>query len=180
MDNASTKLIAKNKIENQFIFSREINDITRIQDEEGQELAFHRTDAGNNVVFMKDDDGTDVAVEHYPDGSKIFHLSKDSKGLPAMHEFKPDGTEFMYLLNEFKELEKIIEYKVNGDKVTYWVYPNDEIIIQEQRQTGGIIFRYVIATQEALVWLHTDGSTDTFGNADLVVKLQVLFHTYLA
>jgi hypothetical protein len=176
----NTKLIARNKIEKQFIFAQEISNIAKIQDEEGQELGFHRSNNGNSIIFMKDDDGIDVAVEHCGDGSKIFHISKDSKGLPAMHEFRTDGTELMYLLTEYGELEKIIEYKVNGDKLTYWVYPNDEIIIQEQRQTGGIIFRQIMDENEALIWLHCDGSVETFGHEELLLNLQVLFHMYLA
>ncbi len=179
MRNTNTKTSSKTTIETRFIFNQEVKNINSITDEQGQVLAFSRTADGNQVIFTKDSEGVDVAVEHTIDGGKVFHLSQDSKGLPAMHEFKPDGTEIMYLLDQAKKLEKMIETKMNGDKVTTWYYPNGDMLMQEERQTGGILFRFITADEEALIWLKPDGSAASHGEAELIGRLKVIFHAQL-
>ncbi len=178
MRNAETKLIDTTNIEARFIFSQKIDNAQAISDAEGNKLAFHRCSNGNNVVFTKDAERVDVAIEHCIDGSKVYHLSQDSKGLPAMHEFRPDGAEIMYLLDTDKRLEKLIETKSNGDKVSTWFYAN-EIIIQEQRQTDGSLFKILNENGEALIWLHADGSVEAYGNQELVERLKNIFIVYL-
>ena len=178
MRNTETKLVDTASIETRFIFSQEITNISKMTDDEGQELAFHRNTNGNHVVFTNDLDGHQVAIEHCIDGTKIFHLSQDSKGLPAMHEFKPDGSEVMYLLDANKALEKMIETKSNGDKVTSWFYA-DEYIVQEQRQSGGIVFRLFNAAANAVVWLKTDGEVEAHGDKEVINRIQSIFTMYL-
>ena len=179
MRNTDTRILNKTTIETRFIFSQEVKNINSITDEQGQVLAFSRTTDGNHIVFTKDSEGVDVAVEHTLDGGKVFHLSQDSKGLPAMHEFKADGTEIMYLLDQTKKLEKMIETKMNGDKVTTWYYPNGDMLMQEERQTGGIVFRFITADEEALIWLKPDGSAASHGAEELINRLKVIFYTHL-
>lgn len=178
MRNTETKLVETSAIESRFVFAQEINNISKITDDEGQELAFHRNTNGNHVVFTKDLEGSDVAIEHCIDGTKIFHLSQDSKGLPAMHEFKPDGSEVMYLLDQNKSLEKMIETKSNGDKVTSWFYET-EFLVQEQRQTGGIVFRLFNEAGNAVVWLKTDGEVEASGNEEVIGRIKTVFSMYL-
>lgn len=178
MKNTETRFIDTTAIETRFVFSREINDKIAIKDEEGNSLCFHRAANGNHIVFTKDMENVDVAIEHCVDGAKIFHLSQDSKGLPAMHEFKPDGAEIMYLMDKEKRLEKMIESKSNGDKITSWFYPQ-EMLVQEQRQSGGTLFRMYHFSGEALVWLHTDGSVEASGQDLLIQRLKIIFSTYL-
>lgn len=178
MRNADTKLIDTTHIEARFVFSQKIDNTQTIIDDEGNKLAFHRCSNGNNIVFTKDAEGIDVAIEHCIDGSKVYHLSQDSKGLPAMHEFRPDGAELMYLLDTENRLEKLVETKSNGDKVSTWFYAN-EIIVQEQRQTDGSLFKIINDNGEALIWLHADGSVEAYGNETLVERLKSVFIVYL-
>lgn len=166
-------------IESRFIFKSRPETLTLISDGEGQQLGFSKHENGNNIIFTKDLEGIDVAIEHCPDGTKIFHMEKDSKGLPAMHEFKPDGTEFIYLFDESKRLEKMVEMRSNGDKVTLWFSPNGDRITQEQRQKEGILFSMHTASQFALIWLHPDGSLDNYGNSQLIGHLNLVFSKYL-
>ncbi len=172
-------IINTKTIENKFIFKQEIHNISRIKDDEGTELGFYRNENGNQVIFTKDDEGLDVAIEHTTDGAKIFHLQRDSKGLPAMHELRPDGSETMYLLDSKAELEKMIETRANGDKLTYWFYYENEILIQEERQNGGILFKLIGENSEALIWLHTDGHVESFGAQDLLKRLHAIFIHHL-
>lgn len=178
MRNTKIKLVDTATIESRFIFAQEINNLSKITDDEGQELSFHRNPNGNQIIFTKDLEGCDVAIEHCIDGTKIFHLSQDSKGLPAMHEFKPDGSEVMYLLDQNKLLEKMIETKSNGDKVTSWFY-EEEFIVQEQRQTGGIVFRLFNQQGNAVVWLKTDGELEAYGDEIIIERIQTIFSMYL-
>jgi hypothetical protein len=178
MKNAEPKIIDIAIIESRFIFSQSNILTQEIIDSEGNKLAFHRSDNGNQFVFTKDGEGNDVAIEHCVDGSKIYHLSQDSKGLPAMHEFRHDGGELMYLLDSEYRLEKIVETKLNGDKISTWFYTN-EVISQEQRQTGGMLFRIFNSGFEALVWLHTDGSVTAHGSEELIKRLKNIFVAYL-
>jgi hypothetical protein len=178
MKEISTGIINTTNIESKFLFSKKLENISMITDDQGQKLGFHRTDSGSQVIFTKDSEGVDVAVEHCIDGTKVFHLSQDSKGLPAMHEFKADGTEIMYLLNSSTKLEKTIENKSNGDKISTW-YNADEIVSQEQRQNGGIIFKLAAFYGEALVWLHTDGSVEASGDESAIAQIQELFARHL-
>ncbi|MCE2928573.1 MAG: hypothetical protein LW817_02960 [Candidatus Caenarcaniphilales bacterium] len=166
-------------IESRFIFKKEISNLSVIDDGEGHRLAFTVSDSGNNVIFTKDIEGIDVAIEHCADGTKVFHMEKDSKGLPAMHEFKPDGTELIYLFDGEKRLEKMVEMKINGDKVTTWFSSKGETITQEQRQQGGILFRMQSFDREALVWLHADGSIDAHGSELLINHLTNVFAKFL-
>lgn len=175
---AKVKVYDNTEVENRFVFNKEIELASTICDDEGWRLSFHRAENGSHIVFTKDLDGTDVAIEHTADGGKIFHLSEDSKGLPAMHEFKADGTEIMYLLDESGNLEKLIETKANGDKITTWYCP-DEMITQEQRQNGGIVFRVKNQQGSATIWLKIDGSIDVSGDARNISKLQSMFEAYL-
>lgn len=166
-------------IESKFIFKKEPSKLSEISDGEGKKLGFMKNESGNNVIFTKDLEGIDVAIEHCPDGTKIFHMERDSKGLPAMHEFKPDGTEIIYLFDKQKRLEKMVEMKINSDKVTTWFSPKGETITQEQRQTGGILFGMKSAEQEALLWLKIDGNLEAHGNPKLIAHLQLVFAKYL-
>ena len=166
-------------IESKFIFKSTVNQVSTISDGEGKKLGFMKNDSGNNVIFTKDLEGIDVAIEHCPDGTKIFHMERDSKGLPAMHEFKPDGTEIIYLFDSQKRLEKMVEMKINNDKVTTWFSPKGETISQEQRQTGGILFGMKSAQHEALVWLKIDGNIEAHGNPKLIAHLQLVFAKFL-
>jgi hypothetical protein len=178
MRNAETRLIDTANIESRFIFAQEIKNISKIADDEGQELAFHRNANGNHIVFTKDLEGYNVAIEHCIDGTKIFHLSQDSKGLPAMHEFRPDGAETMYLLDNEKKLEKMIETKSNGDKITSWFYPT-ELLVQEQRQTGGIVFRLFNDEGNAVIWLKVDGEVEASGEEKVIERIKYIFSMYL-
>jgi hypothetical protein len=178
MKNAETKINDTAIIESRFIFSQSNIVTQEIIDCEGNRLAFHRSENGNQFVFTKDADGNDVAIEHCVDGSKIYHLSQDSKGLPAMHEFRPDGGELMYLLDAERRLEKIVETKLNGDKISTWFYTN-EVISQEQRQTSGMLFKIFNSGSDALVWLHTDGSVTAHGSEELIKRLKNIFVAYL-
>lgn len=178
MKKTETNFIDTEIIESRYIFSKEIADKISIKDEEGNALCFHKANNGNHIVFTKDQEGTDVAIEHCIDGSKIFHLSEDSKGLPAMHEFKPDGSELMYLLDKNKKLEKLIENKSNGDKITSWFFPQ-EMLVMEQRQHGGTVFKIYHFSGEAVIWLHTDGSTEANGHGLLTERLKIIFSQYL-
>lgn len=171
-------LLDTSTIENKFIFNKEIQGINTISDNSGNILGFHRTESGNNVVFTKDGDGCDVAVEHTLDGGKIYHLSEDGKGLPAMHEFKPDGAENMYLFDEEGSLEKIVENKVNGDKLSTW-FTGSYVVNQEQRQKDGTIFKITTSIGEAIIWLHLDGSVDSHGSKLDLKKLIAIFETQL-
>lgn len=167
---AKTKLI-----EEKFIFTKELSDVNYISDGEGQVLGFNKLDNGNNIIFTKDLEGVDVAIEHCADGTKIFHMEKDSKGLPAMHEMKPDGTEIIYLFDENKIIEKMIEMKNNGDKVTAWFSPNGDEIVQEQRQKGGTLFKMKSGSEQSTIWLHSDGNLELHGPARLNKHLQSVF-----
>lgn len=166
-------------IESKFIFHKTVDAVSTISDGEGKKLGFMKNDSGNNIIFTKDLEGIDVAIEHCPDGTKIFHMERDSKGLPAMHEFKPDGTEIIYLFDQHKRLEKMVEMKINTDKVTTWFSAKGETITQEQRQTGGILFGMKSSGQEALVWLKTDGNVEAHGNTKLISHLQLVFAKFL-
>ena len=64
MRNTETKLIDTAVIEARFVFAQEINNISKMTDDEGQELAFHRNANGNHIVFTKDLEGSNVAIEH--------------------------------------------------------------------------------------------------------------------
>jgi hypothetical protein len=166
-------------IESKFIFKNNLDAMSVISDGEGKKLGFFKNDSGNNIIFTKDLEGIDVAIEHCPDGTKIFHMERDSKGLPAMHEFKPDGTEIIYLFDKNKRLEKMVEMKINSDKVTTWFSSRGETISQEQRQTGGILFSMKCSSQEALIWLKTDGNIETYGNDKLQTHLKIVFAKFL-
>lgn len=179
MKQVNTRILIKEKIEAKFIFSKEIKNINTISDGEGQKLAFSRTDDGNQIIFTHDTEGVEVAVEHTIDGGKIFHLSEDSKGLPAMHEFRPDGSEMMYLLDINKKLEKTVETTLSGNKIATWYYDNGDVLMQEERQTGGTLFRYIADSTEALIWLKTDGSADAHGETELIERLQLIFKAQL-
>jgi hypothetical protein len=180
MKETNTRVLIKEKIEAKFVFAKEIKNISKIADGEGQELAFSRTEEGNQIIFTHDTEGVEVAVEHTMDGGKIFHLSEDSKGLPAMHEFKYDGSEVMYLLDANKKLEKTVETTLNGDKISTWYYNNGDVLMQEERQTGGTLFRFISnRNDEALVWLRTDGSASTHGDEFLIERLKLIFKAQL-
>lgn len=167
-------------IESRFIFKQTgTAALNYISDGEGQKLGFSKTDDGNNIIFTKDLEGIDVAIEHYPDGTKVFHMEKDSKGLPAMHEFKPDGTEYIYLFDAGKRLEKMVEMKTNGDKVTTWFSVKGESISQEQRQQGGILFAMQCKDQKATVWLQADGSIESSGYPQLIAHIKLVFSKFL-
>lgn len=167
-------------IESRFIFNKGNLDVNYIADGEGQTLGFNKLSNGSNVVFTKDLEGVEVAIEHCVDGTKVFHMSKDSKGLPAMHEIQPDGTEFIYLFDQERRLEKMIEFKSNGDKVTYWFSPEGDIVTQEQRQKGGILFKMIThEAGESLIWLHTDGSVEAYGDESIARHLQKIFAKFL-
>lgn len=167
-------------IESRFIFKqKQSSALNFISDGEGQTLGFSKTHEGNNVIFTKDLEGIDVAIEHYPDGTKVFHMEKDSKGLPAMHEFKPDGTEYIYLFDAEKRLEKMVEMKTNGDKITTWFSPKGESIRQEQRQLGGILFSMESQQNKATIWLRTDGSIESSGYPHLIAHLKLVFSKFL-
>lgn len=169
-------MVTAQAIESSFIFNSTDIDISTISDDEGQTLGFTRNESGSHFVFTKDLEGIDVAIEHKPDGTKIFHMEKDSKGLPAMHEFKPDGDELIYLFNENKSLEKMVELKNNGDKVTTWFSVKGDTISQEQRQIGGTLYKMNSSFErEALVWLHPDGLLDEHGDELLVNHLKMVF-----
>ncbi len=173
-------MLQAKEIENKFVFKKDFQDkISSICDTEGQILRFNRQSNGNNIVFTKDLEGIEVAIEHCPDGTKIFHMEKDSKGLPAMHEFKPDGTEYIYLFDVNKVLEKVVELKTNGDKITYWFAKNGDEIVQEQRQEGGILFKMRTSFAEALIWLHQDGEAEVHGHPKIIEHLQKVFAQYL-
>jgi hypothetical protein len=174
MRNTQNKIADTSYIEERFIYANHIDSILTIEDDEGQKLGFHKNENGNKVIFTKDLEGVDVAIEHCIDGSKVFHLSQDSKGLPAMHEFCTDGTEIMYLLDANKKLEKRIETKSNGDKITTWFYA-EEVISQEQRQRGGTVFKIINANGEATVWLKPEGNVESSGT-DLTLKR--VFHVF--
>jgi hypothetical protein len=166
--------------EKRFVFKNEQKASTFVNDGEGNVLGFHKLDNGNSLVYTTDAEGIDVAIEHCPDGSKTFHMAKDSKGLPAMHEFRPDHSEFIYLFNAEKRLEKTVELKANGDKITSWYSPNGrDLIVQEQRQKGGILFRMSNSFAEALIWLHADGTLESHGNERLIKHLRKSFANYL-
>ena len=167
-------------IEAKFIFKKNTDiSMNFISDGEGQKLGFTKTDDGSNIIFTKDLEGIDVAIEHYPDGTKVFHMEKDSKGLPAMHEFKPDGTEFIYLFDAEKRLEKMVEMKTNGDKLTTWFSPKGETITQEQRQQGGILFSMQNDSDRAMIWLQADGSVEASGNEILRAHIKLVFSKFL-
>jgi hypothetical protein len=172
-------MVQAEAIESRFIFRSRPENISLISDGDGQQLGFSKNSIGNNVIFTKDIEGIDVAIEHCPDGTKIFHMEKDSKGLPAMHEFRPDGTEFIYLFDTTKRLEKMVEMRHNADKITTWFSENGERISQEQRQKEGILFAMHTNNQCALIWLHADGSVETYGNTQLINHLNLVFAKYL-
>ncbi len=178
MRNTQNKIADTSFIENRFIFSQEITNILTIEDEDGQKLGFQRLENGNRVIFTKDLEGVDVAIEHCIDGSKVFHLSQDSKGLPAMHEFQADGTEVMYLLDKEANLEKMIETKTNGDKITTWFY-RTEVISQEQRQKGGTVFKIFNEDGEATVWLKPEGNIDANGTDAGLKRVFEVFSKFL-
>jgi hypothetical protein len=166
-------------IESRFIFKEKLENKSFITDSEGQSLGFTRNALGNQIILTKDLEGIEVAIEHCADGTKIFHMEKDSKGLPAMHEFRPDGTEIIYLFDAEKKLEKAVTLKINGDKLTEWYSANGEIISQEQRQNGGIVFKMDAHTGEAFIWLHNDGNIDAHGSEKHVNHLVKVFNKYL-
>lgn len=172
-------MVEANLIESKFIFKSKCNDINFITDNEGQKLGFLKNANGNNVVFTKDLEGIDVAIEHCPDGTKIFHMERDSKGLPAMHEFKPDGTEIIYLFDNEKHLEKMVEMKINQDKVTTWFSPQGETISQELRQSGGVLFMMNSFARKSLIRLHIDGTIEASGDKLMIKHLQAVFSKYL-
>lgn len=166
-------------IESRFLFKDKLENQSFIMDSEGKSLGFTRNALGNQVVLTKDLEGIEVAIEHCADGTKIFHMEKDSKGLPAMHEFQPDGTEVIYLFDNDKKLEKSVTLKTNGDKHTEWYSATGETISQEQRQTGGIIFKMDSHTGDAFVWLHNDGSVDAHGSQKHIDHLLKVFSRFL-
>lgn len=178
MKDTAARVIDTSVLESRFVFSKTVYNTFTMIDDEGFALSFLRCDNGNQIVFTKDLDGVDVAIEHCVDGGKIFHLTQDSKGLPAMHEFKADGTEIMYLLDKNTKLEKLIENKTNGDKLTTWFYA-EEVVMQEQRQKGGIVFRLVDFQGEATIWLQNDGTLIASGNDNHKTRLQTIFGMYL-
>ena len=172
-------MITIEAVESRFLFKDKLEKHSFITDSEGQSLGFTQNALGNQIVLTKDLEGVEVAIEHCADGTKIFHMEKDSKGLPAMHEFKPDGTEVIYLFDKDKKLEKSVELKINGDKVTKWYSSLGEIISQEQRQKGGILFQMHAHTGEAFIWLHHDGSVETHGSQKHICHLQKVFNKFL-
>jgi hypothetical protein len=178
MRNTQNKIADTSYIEERFIYANSLDSILTIEDDQGQKLGFHTTENGNRVIFTKDLEGVDVAIEHCIDGSKVFHLSEDSKGLPAMHEFCTDGTEIMYLLDQNKKLEKMIETKSNGDKLTTWFYP-EEVISQEQRQKGGTVFKIFNTNGEATVWLKPEGNVEANGSELTLKRVFEVFKRFL-
>ena len=166
-------------IESKFLFSKKIENYSFIQDSEGKLLAFSENERGNKVVLTQDLDGVEVAIEHCIDGTKIFHLEKDSKGLPAMHEFKPDGTEIIYLFDKDKKLEKAVTSKTNGDKLTEWFSSKGDLISQEQRQNGQILFKIDALNGDACVLLHPDGEAESYGDEKFILHLIKVFNKYL-
>lgn len=178
MKNTQNKIADTRYIEERFIYAQSFDSVMTITDDEGQKLGFQKLDNGNRVIFTKDLEGVDVAIEHCIDGSKVFHLSQDSKGLPAMHEFCTDGTEIMYLLDLNKNLEKMIETKSNGDKITTWFYP-EEVISQEQRQRGGTVFKIFNTQGEATVWLKPEGSIESSGSETTLARVFEVFSKFL-
>lgn len=172
-------MIEAKAIESRFLFKNGLSSLNSVSDDEGQKLSFSTNSNGNQIVLTKDLEGIDVAIEHCTDGTKIFHMEKDSKGLPAMHEFKPDGTEIIYLFDAGKRLEKMVEMKINGDKLTTWFSARDEVISQEQRQQGGILFQMSAMQDHALIWLHPDGSSELHGEHRLLSHLLHVFNKFL-
>ena len=166
-------------IESRFIFKEKLENKSFITDSEGKSLGFTKNALGNQVVLTKDLEGIEVAIEHCADGTKIFHMEKDSKGLPAMHEFQPDGTEVIYLFDNEKKLEKSVTLKINGDKLTQWYSASAETISQEQRQTGGIMFKMDAHSGEAFIWLHNDGSIDAHGSQKHIDHRVKVFSKFL-
>ena len=170
----------KSTIESKFIKETDILNKSFIQDDEGQELGFGYSIRGNRIVLTQDSKGIPVSIEYLADGTKVYHMEQDSKGLPAMHEFKPDGSEIIYLFDAKMHLEKMVNIKANGDKVTFWFSPDgDQIINQEQRQKGGIVFKAMSKEEEATIWLKHDGETISSGSEMLIEQLQGIFAKYL-
>ena len=170
----------KQTIETRFVKNTDIINKSVIKDDEGQELGFGYSVRGNKIVITKDSKDIPVSIEYLADGTKIYHMEKDSKGLPAMHEFKADGSEFIYLFDANLSLEKMVNIKENGDKVTLWFSANSkQIISQEQRQKGGIVFKAISETEEATIWLRNDGDTISSGAEQLIEHLQNVFSKFL-
>jgi hypothetical protein len=170
----------KTSIESRFISQERVENVCFIKDEEGQKLGFGNSCLGNKVVITEDSKGILVSIEYLADGTKIYHMEKDSKGLPAMHEFRPDGSEVIYLFNAKQQLEKMVDIKESGDKVTHWFSPDGkQIISQEQRLKGGIVFKASDCTSEATVWLKNDGETICSGSETLIQHLQEVFAKFL-
>ncbi len=170
----------KNTIETKFVRETEVINKSVIKDDEGQELGFGYSVRGNKIVLTQDSKGIAVSIEYLADGTKIYHMEEDSKGLPAMHEFKPDGSEFIYLFDSNVKLEKMVNIKENGDKVTFWFSSDGkQIISQEQRQKGGIVFRAISDSDEATIWLKNDGETISSGADILIEHLQSVFTKFL-
>lgn len=167
------------EIESKFVFNQQPTNLSYITDDEGQTLKFHTSQSGNQVIFTKDLQGIEVAIEHCADGTKIFHMEQDSKGLPAMHQFNPDGSEIISLFDSTKRLEKQVVMKSNGDKLTTWFSKTGEVITQEQRQTGGILFKMTKEDANSLIWLHTDGSVTSSGDVTLLANIQKVFSRFL-
>jgi len=172
-------MVQASTVEKRFIFNKCPKAQRFVSDDQGQVLGFNKLDNGNNIVYTKDLEGVEVAIEHCLDGTKIFHMEKDSKGLPAMHEFKPDGTEMIYLFTETKALEKTIELKNNGDKVTYWFSPVGDVISHEQRQKGGMLFRMKTKLAESMIYLKVDGEAECFGTEKQLAHIKKVFKQYL-
>jgi len=170
----------KTSIESRFVSQENVENICFIKDEEGQKLGFGNSLAGNKIVITEDSKGILVSIEYLADGTKVYHMEKDSKGLPAMHEFKPDGSEIIYLFDASFQLEKMVHIKESGDKLTYWFSPDgNQIISQEQRLKGGIVFKASDANAEATIWLKNDGETISSGSETLMKHLQEVFSKFL-
>lgn len=170
----------KNTIESRFVSQESVENLCFIRDEEGQKLGFGSSVSGNKIVITEDSKGILVSIEYLADGTKIYHMEKDSKGLPAMHEFRADGSEIIYLFNANFQLEKMVNIRETGDKVTYWFSPDgNQIISQEQRLKGGIVFKASEFNQEAIIWLKNDGETICSGSEALIKHLQEVFSKFL-
>ena len=170
----------KTTIESRFVKEADILSKTIIKDDEGEQLGFGYSVRGNKIVITEDSKGIAVSIEYLADGTKIYHMEEDSKGLPAMHEFKADGSEFIYLFDADMNLEKMVNTKENGDKVTYWFSKDGkQIISQEQRQKGGIVFKAHTDSEEAVIWLKHDGETISSGSTTLHEHLKSVFAKFL-
>jgi len=152
-------------------------------DPEGSRIEIKTSRDGTQIVFAVDESGKSLAIEHRPNGTKLYHISNDCTGLPSSHEIREDKSEIVYFYNALGALQHFVELKPNGDRVSTIISEDGSICSVEQKQIGGIIFQAWLHVnkepKDGMIWLHPDGEISTHGDKNVVAELLKKFSRFL-